>query len=1220
MSKITTVVKSVKLNDISKRQEEWSPDGARSQSNGWRPFYLRRRILLIFVIAFCGVIAALEVLNHISQVNYGIASSDEGRHYLWTYGPTAILTVIAAFWSRVEFQVKQHTPWQSLQEKPEVAEKSILLDYITPIQPFTVIKALQNRHSAVAAGATTSMLLTLLIIFSTGLFSLQEVGAQKYKVPILLSDYFSGENSTLDAGGATPFDTLNSVLFDNGSYPEGTTANLAFQRFSAPNISSNAVVTAPIDGLEAQLGCEPASITIKKWEVEGVMTVDGEFSITHQNMTNEISTPSCKIENFAIDGGYGAYFSYVGMFEQGQCAGLKGSDGRRVVVTIAKIRESFVFLNHTYDDYNRGYHRKSDIGLDRSVQLICQPTYSLLEVNATNNASLSLSNVHIEDTRSKNSTLPGLAAWDIASSVLGGPQGHTLSRPIENNNPFVAPGNMSVDYSLQMGAWLTGSTGSIDYLFQEGVLNNVASAYYRAMAAQYMNNGLVRQESSTTTGSAVIHENRVVIAQLPLRAMEVCLVLVILFALVMIFLASPATTSTPWNPNSVSAIAAVVFNSQALRQSLSGTSASPLHILQSRLKTSRYCSRTSPEGFSIETVDNEQSDIITTDKESSPSSSTDSKLFPSLIFRVTIFVVVVAMIVVLEVLLRISETHDGLANVTSNEYMHYLWTLLPSLLMEIIGLCFGSMSFNSRILAPYARLKRPSGAVFQECMTVNFLDSLSVTTVVKSIRTKHFAVLAATLAAFITSFLSIVTSGLFSAVNVSQYTSTNLTREDTFQRFAIWNASVNPDLGASDAITAQYIIQGNRTSFPRWTYETLVFPKLSINDSLTANLPKDSFVDLRVPALRTAPSCLVQKGSEVNYTLKPATDEQKATNSKVSQVLYINPPRNGCAPWSNGQGWLEDSTDLLQLETEGYFGLAILSPCYNANSSGANMPVSYFWGQVGNGSVANVVAMTCAPVAETVNTWTRFLLPDFDISGDHPPVPDESSATPVESQYIPYSPWSGISSTAADLDSFFQALVSGRWAIPRDYLGDVDKVENVVKAIKFQDGIMRAQEFNGMTRLSNASLGISYPGNITLTNSRLRLIQDPTSTRILDALLASILILGVLGSVLVNTDHILPKVPSSIAAVASLLADSNFLEWYQSAGEDPNDTSRGRKFFAGLRFVLGRQNVLDLSDSDSSSTGEKKDADFTIHLVDAVGEKELTSSPLMPWAARERDG
>ncbi|GAB1199277.1 hypothetical protein APSETT444_008623 [Aspergillus pseudonomiae] len=1210
MSETARLAKSFKLNGIYITQQEGSQDGITSQSSGWRPLYLRRRILGIFVVTFCGILAVLEVLNHISQVNYGIASSIEGRHYLWTYGPTAILTVVAALWSRVEFQVKQHAPWQSLHEKPEVAEKSILLDYIIPMQPFTVIKALRNRHFAVAAGATGSMLLTLLIIISTGLFSLQEVGVQKDNVPILLYDYFSGENPTLDAEGATPFDTLNSVLFDNGSYPEGTTANLAFQRFSASNISSNAIVTAQIEGMEAQLGCEPATITITKWEVDGVMAADGEFTITQQNMTNEISSPSCKIENFAIDGGYGAYFPYVGMFEQGQCVGVKGTDGTRVVVTIAKIRENVVFSNDTYDDYTRGYNRKSDIVLDHSVQLICKPTYSLLEVNATTNASVPLSNVQIEETRSMNSTFPGLAAWDIANSVLSGPKGHIIARPIEDNNPFAAPDKMSVDYSLQIGAWLAGSTGNVELLFQDGVLNHVASAYYRAMAAQYMNNGLARQLSSTTTGSAVIHENRVIMAELPLRAMEVCLAIGTLLTLVIVLLASPtATASTPWNPNSISAIAAILSNSKALRQYLSGTSASPLYILEDRLKKSHYFSRTSAEGFSIETVDNEQiyneqSNIFTTDKQKSPSSSADSKPFPSVFFRVAIFVTVASIIVVLEVLLHISETQDGLADVTANKYMHYSWTLLPSLLMELIGLSFGSMSFNSRILAPYALLKRPSGAVFQNCMTVNFLDSLSVTTVIRSIRTGHFAVLAATLAALISSFLSIVTSGLFSAMDTSQYISTNFTQEDTFHRFAIWNASVSPDLDNSNVITAQYIIQGNRTAFPRWTYETLVFPKLSMDASLRTNLPESSFVELWVPALRTAPTCLVQRGSEVNYTLQPATDEQTSVNSKVSQVLYIEPPRIGCAPWSNGTGWEENSRDLLELETEGYFGLAILSPCYNANSSGANLPVSYFWGEVRNSAVANIVAMTCAPVAETVNTWTRFQLPDFDIPYDHPPVPDESSASTVQDQYIPYSPWTGTSTTAANLDSFFQALVSGRWAIPRDYLGDADKIENVVKAIKFQDGIMKAQEFNGMTRLSNASMGVLLPGNVTLTNNRLRLIQDATSTRVLDALLASILILGILGSVLVNTDHILPKIPSSIAAVASLLADSNFLDWYQSTAEDPNDTARGRKFFAGSRFVLGRQNAGNLSDSSSSPTEEKKDVDLTICLTDPVGETE----------------
>ncbi|KGO75330.1 Protein of unknown function DUF3433 [Penicillium italicum] len=72
--------------------------------SGWQPSYLRRRVLIMFVMTFCGVIAALEAFNHVSRVHDGIASSVETRHYLWTYGPTAIFTLVATFWSRVEFR------------------------------------------------------------------------------------------------------------------------------------------------------------------------------------------------------------------------------------------------------------------------------------------------------------------------------------------------------------------------------------------------------------------------------------------------------------------------------------------------------------------------------------------------------------------------------------------------------------------------------------------------------------------------------------------------------------------------------------------------------------------------------------------------------------------------------------------------------------------------------------------------------------------------------------------------------------------------------------------------------------------------------------------------------------------------------------------------------------------------------------------------------------
>jgi len=56
---------------------------------GWTPFWLRKGVLIAFIILFIAIFAALQVLYSISQRNHGLATSNDNYHYLWTYGPTA---------------------------------------------------------------------------------------------------------------------------------------------------------------------------------------------------------------------------------------------------------------------------------------------------------------------------------------------------------------------------------------------------------------------------------------------------------------------------------------------------------------------------------------------------------------------------------------------------------------------------------------------------------------------------------------------------------------------------------------------------------------------------------------------------------------------------------------------------------------------------------------------------------------------------------------------------------------------------------------------------------------------------------------------------------------------------------------------------------------------------------------------------------------------------
>ena len=66
---------------------------------------------------------------------------------------------------------------------------------------------------------------------------------------------------------------------------------------------------------------------------------------------------------------------------------------------------------------------------------------------------------------------------------------------------------------------------------------------------------------------------------------------------------------------------------------------------------------------------------------------------------------------------------------------------------------------------------------------------------------------------------------------------------------------------------------------------------------------------------------------------------------------------------------------------------------------------------------------------------------------------------------------------------------------------------------------------------------------------------------------AVMLLLGILGSVLMNTDHVLTKNPCSIAAVASLLADSNLIGLHEMQIMHCNEKSFNASFLASVPLI-----------------------------------------------------
>lgn len=73
-----------------------------SVAPNWDPFYLQSWVFFTFTALFACLLISVEILQAVSNQSYGLASASTSLRYLWSYGPTLILTIASIVWSRVE--------------------------------------------------------------------------------------------------------------------------------------------------------------------------------------------------------------------------------------------------------------------------------------------------------------------------------------------------------------------------------------------------------------------------------------------------------------------------------------------------------------------------------------------------------------------------------------------------------------------------------------------------------------------------------------------------------------------------------------------------------------------------------------------------------------------------------------------------------------------------------------------------------------------------------------------------------------------------------------------------------------------------------------------------------------------------------------------------------------------------------------------------------------
>lgn len=287
----------------------------------------------------------------------------------------------------------------------------------------------------------------------------------------------------------------------------------------------------------------------------------------------------------------------------------------------------------------------------------------------------------------------------------------------------------------------------------------------------------------------------------------------------------------------------------------------------------------------------------------------------------------------------------------------------------------------------------------------------------------------------------------------------------------------------------------------------------------------------------------------------------------------------------------------------------------------------------------HLASLGCNVTFERVDVETTFVGSDLQIDtspGKSPRIREDtarlsamdpqlnSSIGPVSSIY---SSLAKIQTDPQLLEPFFGMLVSSRFAIPMSDLGDAGADQKVADAIKWQHGVIHAQnlaqqripaQWSNVTLASIASRNDSdaqprYTAAVTDTSARRRVVQDAASTQALEALLGAALVLLVVGWLFMHQTDVLPRPPTSIASVAALVAGGNVLdklpadaEWRTRAElAAALRASSGGGGIAGIggepRFWLGWGLVPDL---EGRAAGTENENGYRRFGIFAVGEEE----------------
>ncbi|KAK0625156.1 hypothetical protein B0T17DRAFT_508167 [Bombardia bombarda] len=417
-------------------------------------------------VCFLCLIIVVEALVVISVKNQGLATSHLNLHYLWTYGPTAILTIIGALWSRVEFQAKLVAPWRSISnaKSPASVEKAAHIDYLDMWFPEALLNACRSRDGLLVSSIVVGLLLVVARVLSTSLITLD---------PVYVT--------------------------------HGTSEDFVFQKFSYDD-SILHEVTAIVDGISPDIQCQDAQLVEFSHQQEDLkeMFWKMHYPGDKPNFNISISADGCDLSLAEFDELMAVpYLAVFGRYWMGYC----GNDSTRS----ENLRIGFVLLR-LEEDYTFSMVELKKPNVSQSIQFICYPTASALSLEVVSRAK------SIEKLAISAESAPKTIDNFTAASLMNGLQSRPPSR-------FQFPSEICVavfpeycdkdvaiylDIRMLLALMLYSSPVTrVTSLFSSSLLQHVTKKFCKQVAIQIINYRFTEPKIERIIGTEAATVNRV---------------------------------------------------------------------------------------------------------------------------------------------------------------------------------------------------------------------------------------------------------------------------------------------------------------------------------------------------------------------------------------------------------------------------------------------------------------------------------------------------------------------------------------------------------------------------------------------------------------------------------------------------------------------------------------------------------------------------------------